>query len=96
MSHEQRCPVCGQGVLQHLGAEDSEHIQRPESPIIETYSCGHEVTSEPLATADADRLEVERRASEETVDSVAGNESENRPGGHTVDSVSEDEAENSG
>jgi hypothetical protein len=43
-------------------------MQRPESPLIETYTCGHEVTTEPLASADADRLEVERRTSDETVD----------------------------
>ena len=67
---EQRCPVCGHGVLQHLGSEDSEQMQRPESPIIETYTCGHEVTTAPLATADADRLEVERRTSEDTVEDV--------------------------
>jgi hypothetical protein len=71
-SNEPRCPVCGEGVLQHLGSEDAERRQQPESPIIETYSCGHEVTAEPLATADAERLEVERRASQDTVDSVEG------------------------
>jgi hypothetical protein len=65
---EQRCPVCGEGVLQHLGSEDAERLQRPESPIIETYTCGHEVTTPPLATADADRLDVERRTSEDTVE----------------------------
>jgi hypothetical protein len=65
---EQRCPVCGEGVLQHLGSEDPDRMQRPESRVIETYTCGHEVTTPPLATADADRLEVERRTSDETVD----------------------------
>jgi hypothetical protein len=69
---EQRCPVCGEGVLQHLGSEDSDRMQRPESPLIETYTCGHEVTTPPLATADADRLEVERRTSEETADAAEG------------------------
>ena len=64
---EKRCPVCGEGVLQHLGSEDAA-MQRPESQLIETYTCGHEVTTPPLATADADRLEVERRSSDETVD----------------------------
>jgi hypothetical protein len=67
---EQRCPVCGEGVLQDLGSEDRDSMQRPESPLIETYTCGHEVTTPPLATADADRLEVERRTSRDTVDSV--------------------------
>jgi hypothetical protein len=65
---EQRCPVCGEGVLQHLGSEDPDQLQRPESPLIETYTCGHEVTTAALATADADRLDVERRTSEETAD----------------------------
>jgi hypothetical protein len=67
---EQRCSVCGEGVLQHLGSEDRDRMQRPESPVIETYTCGHEVTTPPLATADAERLEVERRTSRDTVDSV--------------------------
>lgn len=66
-TNEQRCPVCGEGVLQHLGSED-DAMQRPESPLIQTYTCGHEVTTPPLATADADRLDVERRTSDETVD----------------------------
>ncbi|MDP9342270.1 MAG: hypothetical protein M3Q23_09285 [Actinomycetota bacterium] len=65
---ERRCPVCGQGVLQHLGTESGRRLQRPESPIIETYTCGHEVTEPSLATSDADRLEVERRTSQDTVD----------------------------
>jgi hypothetical protein len=67
---ERRCPVCGKGVLRHLGSEEADRMQRPESLIVETYTCGHEVTTPPLATADADRLDVERRASEETVERV--------------------------
>ncbi|HEX9374630.1 MAG TPA: hypothetical protein VGB19_00085 [Actinomycetota bacterium] len=67
---EKRCPVCGRGVLRHLGPERGDEIQRPESPILETYTCGHEVAEPPLATADADRLEVERRESEDTVPPV--------------------------
>ena len=67
-STEKRCPICGQGVLQHLGTESGDEMQRPESPIIETYSCGHEVAEERLETADAERLEVERRSSEETAE----------------------------
>jgi hypothetical protein len=65
---QRRCPVCGVGVLRHLGPEAGEEPQRPESPILETYSCGHEVATPALATADADRLEVERRSSEDTAD----------------------------
>jgi len=63
-----RCPVCGAGVLQHLGAEAGRREQQPDSPIIETYSCGHEVAEDRLETADAERLEVERRQSEETAE----------------------------
>jgi hypothetical protein len=62
---EKRCPVCGRGVLQHLGTE-ARGDQQPDSPILETYSCGHEVREPPLETADAERLEVERRSSEDT------------------------------
>jgi hypothetical protein len=69
MSDQQRrCPVCGRGVLKHLGTEAADQLQRPESSIIETYSCGHEVSEPPLAGADAERLEVERRTSEDTVE----------------------------
>jgi hypothetical protein len=34
------------------------------------FSCGHEVRGTPLATADADRLTVEARDSEEATDPV--------------------------
>ena len=67
-SEDKRCPVCGQGILQHLGSEAGNREQQPDSPIIETYSCGHEVGEDRLATADAERLEVERRRSEETAE----------------------------
>jgi hypothetical protein len=63
---EKRCPICGVGVLQELGTQSGEQMQRPESRIVETYTCGHEVPEATLATADADRLEVERRSSEDT------------------------------
>jgi hypothetical protein len=66
VAEEKRCPVCGTGVLQHLGTETPEEGgQQPDSPILETYSCGHTVTEGSLATADAERLEVERRTPEE-------------------------------
>jgi hypothetical protein len=61
-----RCPVCGRGVLRHLGTEAGSRDQQPESPILETYTCGHEVREDALETADAERLEVERRDSEDT------------------------------
>jgi hypothetical protein len=53
-------------VLQELGTQAGEQMQRPESRIVETYTCGHEAPEATLATADADRLEVERRSSEDT------------------------------
>jgi hypothetical protein len=64
---EKRCPICGEGILQHLGTEASDGIQQAETSILETYSCGHTVTEGSLATADAERLEVERRRSEDVV-----------------------------
>lgn len=67
MTDDKRCPICGEGVLQHIGAEASHHLQQAESPLLETYSCGHTVTEGSLATADADRLEVERRRTDEMV-----------------------------
>ena len=67
MGEDKRCPVCGKGILQHLGTEMSEDMQQADTPILETYTCGHTVTEGSLATADADRLEVERRRGEDTV-----------------------------
>jgi len=55
-------------VLQHLGTEAPRDEQQPESPILETYSCGHTVTEGSLETADAERLEVERRTGEDVTD----------------------------
>jgi hypothetical protein len=55
-------------VLKHLGTEAGRDLQEPESPIRETYTCGHEVVGPTLGTADADRLEVERRQTDETTD----------------------------
>ena len=54
-----RCPVCGAGVLQRLGAEAGRREQQPDSPIIETYSCGHEVAEDRLETADAELSDTE-------------------------------------
>jgi hypothetical protein len=68
MADEKRCPICGEGVLRHLGTETAEASQDVDSPILETYTCGHEVAEPPLETADADRLEVERRSSPEAAD----------------------------
>lgn len=70
---EVRCPVCGDGVLADISyvqdpAGDDEPTQVPESREVQRFTCGHEVIGAPLASADAERLEVERRSSEETVE----------------------------
>ena len=57
------CPICGVGTLRTVDFGD----QQPESREMETFTCGHEVKGAELKTADADRLDVERRGSEETV-----------------------------
>ncbi len=72
MDDSKRCPICGVGELRHLGTEAGDAPQAAEVPIGETYTCGHEVAGPTLATADAERLEVERRASEETVEPLDG------------------------
>ena len=67
-----RCPRCGVGTLIDIAfdagieAPDGSPTQAPESRQIETYSCGHEVVGPALSTADQERLDVERRGSEET------------------------------
>jgi hypothetical protein len=60
------CPVCGKGTLRTVDFGE----QQPESREVQTFTCGHEVPGARLQTADADRLEVERRVSEETVTPV--------------------------
>ena len=57
------CPICGKGTLRTVDFGD----QQPESREVQTFTCGHEVKGGRLRTADADRLDVERRQSEETV-----------------------------
>ena len=57
------CPICGEGTL--VTIDFGEH--QPESREVQTFTCGHEVKGGRLETADAERLEVERRTSEETV-----------------------------
>jgi C4-type Zn-finger protein len=60
------CPICGKGTLRAT----EFGTQRPESREVLTFTCGHEVEGATLQTADADRLDVERRTSEETVTPV--------------------------
>lgn len=62
-SESTTCPMCGQGTLRTV--EFGE--QQPESRQVQTFTCGHEVEGARLQTADADRLDVERRVSEDTV-----------------------------
>jgi hypothetical protein len=57
------CPICGKDTLRTV--EFGE--QQRESRQVQTFTCGHEVEGAQLQTADADRLDVERRESEETV-----------------------------
>jgi hypothetical protein len=60
------CPICGKSTLRTVDFGD----QQPESRQVQTFTCGHEVKGGRLRTADADRLDVERRQSEETVTPV--------------------------
>jgi hypothetical protein len=69
-----RCPVCGQGTLADIAfdaqpASDGEPEQQPESRQVDAYTCGHKVLGAPLAAAD-DRLDVERRGSDETAEPI--------------------------
>jgi hypothetical protein len=63
---ERRCPVCGQGVVADIDFGGDELFQDPESRQVDAFTCGHEVERAPLEVADADRLDVEQRTSEET------------------------------
>jgi hypothetical protein len=78
---QQRCPVCGEGVFTDVVYEDREPEGTElrlagDSYEVLLFSCGHEVRGTPLATADADRLTVEARDSEEATDPIQEPESE--------------------
>jgi hypothetical protein len=60
------CPICGKGTLRTVDFGE----QQPDSRQVQTFTCGHEVEGDRLQTADADRLDVERRESEDTVTPV--------------------------
>jgi hypothetical protein len=65
-----RCPICGMGTLADISYDAGEQAgeeleQQPESRQLDVYTCGHRVPGAPLEAAD-DRLDVERRSSEET------------------------------
>jgi hypothetical protein len=76
-----RCPVCGLGTLVDVAfdldaeAEDAPS-QTANSRQLITYSCGHKVPGPSLSSADPERLEVEQRDSEETVDPAPGEPTE--------------------
>lgn len=68
-----RCPTCGVGVVADIAYDGGTHPegappQDPSARQLVTYSCGHRVEGPRLASADADRLDVERRTTEETVE----------------------------
>jgi hypothetical protein len=67
-SDEPRCPICGVGRLRTI--EFGE--QQPESPEVQTFTCGHQVSGPKLETADPERLDVETRTSDETIDPGPG------------------------
>jgi len=66
------CPVCGKGTMVDLVYDaypsSREPVQRADSRELTEFSCGHRVVGPSLASADEERLDVERRTSDETVD----------------------------
>jgi len=75
---ELRCPVCGKGVVQDLGfdaaatTDDGRPVQDPEAREWVRFTCGHQAEGSKLETADQERLDVERRSSEDTTDPSSG------------------------
>jgi hypothetical protein len=71
-----KCPRCGHGDLvdvtyrERPPQDTDEPIQAPETQQVETYSCGHELTGPRLdrTAAGTEKLESERRRSDETVE----------------------------
>ncbi len=65
------CPICGKGTISGIAHDvdpsSREPAQRSDSREMVTYSCGHRVGGTQLDSANDDQLNVERRASEETV-----------------------------
>ena len=61
-----RCPICGIGTLADIDFGGDANVQDTESRQVDTYTCGHEVERAPLEVADAERLDVEQRTSEQT------------------------------
>ena len=78
---EGRCPTCGEGTLVDVSFDldanaEADGSQDADSRQIETYSCGHTIVGERLATADQEALTVERRTSDETVVPIEGDTTE--------------------
>jgi hypothetical protein len=75
-----RCPICGEGELADIGydaglTQDDELQQQPSSRQLDVYTCGHEVPGAPLEAAD-ERLDVERRTSDEAAQPVPGRDAD--------------------
>lgn len=69
MSEDLRCPVCGVGRLRDIAYDEGTGLrQEADSRELQQFTCGHEVVGPRLSTADARRLDAERRQSSETVD----------------------------
>lgn len=70
--HAGTCPVCSRGTITDIVYDavpgSREPVQRADGTELVIYSCGHRVPGPSLASADQDRLDVERRTSSETVD----------------------------
>jgi hypothetical protein len=62
-----RCPICGRGTLRDIDFDGERGEQQPGSREVQSFTCGHDVIGDRLDTADADRLDVERRTSDDTV-----------------------------
>jgi hypothetical protein len=72
MTTPDRCPVCGTAELADIAWDHDPDLRVPtqtaESREVVSFTCGHDVIGPSLATADADRLDVERRRSPETAE----------------------------
>jgi hypothetical protein len=76
-----RCPICGVGTLSDIEYDagptpDEDLQQQPASRQLDVYTCGHHVAGASLETAD-ERLDVERRTSQESAEPLPGAEGAN-------------------
>ncbi len=76
-----KCPVCGEGVLSDVAYANrvmssfAPH-QDADAREVRRYSCGHEWVGAALGTVASEEVTVERRASEDTVEPVDGEDAE--------------------